>query len=178
MEKLLFYVKSGGPVMYLLIGMSFWGISIIISKYLLIRFEKKKLSKNAKDIFSTLINFDLTNKDMVIEMIKDRIYKFTLRMQKGLTTVKIIASISPLLGLLGTVIGVLGAFQSIAQTGLDKPDLFAGGISMALLTTVGGIIVAIPNFVFYNYLNDKMTDYEVELEEKVVEIFLTAGAEV
>ena len=90
------------------------------------------------------------------------------RMESGLNTIKIIASIAPLLGLLGTVIGILSAFRVIADAGLSNPSLFAGGIAMALLTTVGGLIVAIPHFVGYNYLVSALDNYEIELEKRLV----------
>jgi biopolymer transport protein ExbB len=71
----------------------------------------------------------------------------------GMSSIKIIASISPLIGLLGTVVGVLGAFEAVAATGLGDPSSFASGISLALVTTVMGLIIAIPHYVAYNYFN-------------------------
>ena len=73
-------------------------------------------------------------------------------MEFGLNTVRVIASVAPLLGLLGTVIGITKAFEMISRVGLDDPTLFAEGISLALITTVGGLIVAIPHYIGYNFL--------------------------
>ena len=72
--------------------------------------------------------------------------------EKGLATIKIIASISPLLGLLGTVLGVLVSFNKMSQAGLGDPSVFASGISMALITTVSGLIVSIPHYIGHSYL--------------------------
>ena len=89
-------------------------------------------------------------------------------LEKGLNTVKIIASISPLLGLLGTVIGVLVAFRVMSQTGLNNPASFAQGISMALITTVGGMIVAIPHYIGHNYLIGMVDQFETNLEKELL----------
>ena len=71
--------------------------------------------------------------------------------ESGLNTIKIIASLSPLIGLLGTVIGILNSFDSISHLGLGDPTVFSSGISIALITTVAGLIVAIPHYIGYNY---------------------------
>ena len=63
-----------------------------------------------------------------------------------------IGTISPLLGLLGTIVGMISAFESIARAGTGDPQVVAGGISTALLTTAGGLIIAIPSIIFHRYL--------------------------
>lgn len=90
----------------------------------------------------------------------------------GLNTVKIIAIISPLLGLLGTVIGILMAFTTISEQGLSDPSAFAGGISVALITTVGGLIVAIPHNIGYNYLIQLVDSIEITLELDILPAIL------
>lgn len=81
---------------------------------------------------------------------------------------QIIASITPLLGLLGTVLGILSSFSIISQKGLDNPNLFAEGISLALITTFGGLIVAIPHFVGHNYLKSYLDQSERKLEKSII----------
>ena len=105
---------------------------------------------------------------MALNILKDEVQITVHRLESGLNTIKIIASIAPLLGLLGTVIGILSAFRVISDSGLSNPSLFAGGIAMALLTTVAGLIVAIPHFVGYNYLVGALDDFEIHLEKQVV----------
>ena len=91
------------------------------------------------------------------------------KLESGLGTVKIIASIAPLIGLLGTVVGVLTAFDAIAQQGLGDPSIFSGGISIALITTVAGLIVAIPHYIGYNYFIGLLDTIELKLEKEVLE---------
>ena len=69
--------------------------------------------------------------------------------------IKLVAAVAPLLGLLGTVTGMIETFQSITLFGTGDPKLMAGGISQALMTTVLGLVVAIPVLFIYNILNSK-----------------------
>ena len=82
--------------------------------------------------------------------------------------IKITATTSPLLGLLGTVLGILFAFETISEQGLGRPELFASGIAMALITTAGGLLVAIPNNIFYNFLNSSLNNIQMKLEEVLI----------
>ena len=88
--------------------------------------------------------------------------------EKGLNTVKIIATISPLLGLLGTVLGVLLSFNKMASSGMGDPSVFASGISLALITTVGGLIVSIPHYIGHNYLIGMVDELEQTLEKEIL----------
>ena len=63
-----------------------------------------------------------------------------------------IATVAPLLGLLGTILGMITAFESIARAGTGDPQVVASGISVALITTAGGLIIAIPSLIFHKYL--------------------------
>ncbi len=76
-------------------------------------------------------------------------------MGKYLPVLNIIGNITPLLGLLGTIIGMILAFESIAAVGTGDPKVVADGISQALVTTASGLIVAIPSVVAYGYLARK-----------------------
>ena len=73
-------------------------------------------------------------------------------MGKHLPIINTIGNIAPLIGLLGTITGMIVAFESIAASGAGDPKVVAGGISQALVTTATGLIVAIPSIVFYRYL--------------------------
>lgn len=77
----------------------------------------------------------------------------------------VIAAISPLLGLLGTVIGMIEVFQVIALEGVGKADVLAGGISKALNTTAAGLTVAIPALVAYRMFESKVSRFVIEIEE-------------
>jgi biopolymer transport protein ExbB len=73
-----------------------------------------------------------------------------------------------LLGLLGTVVGVLNTFDSITNHGLQDPTIFSGGISVALITTVAGLIVAIPHYIGYNYFIGILDNTELDIEKEIL----------
>ncbi|MDQ6954121.1 MAG: MotA/TolQ/ExbB proton channel family protein [Mariprofundaceae bacterium] len=80
----------------------------------------------------------------------------------------VIAAISPLLGLLGTVVGMIEVFQVIALEGVGKADVLAGGISKALNTTAAGLTVAIPSLVAYRMFESKVNHFVIEIEENAL----------
>lgn len=178
--KIWSYIQSGGPIMYVLLIMNIIGLAIIINKYFSIASQRKVLEPVAKDILDRLgIRPHTLNEDSPakLELIKDGVTSFMHQLEAGMDFIKTIASVAPLLGLLGTVVGVLSAFHTIAEHGLKNPTLFAGGISMALITTAGGLIVAIPHHIFYNHLASKLNSLEVELEEMTVKTGLKGKSE-
>jgi len=173
--RLFEYVQSGGIIMYILVFLNIVGLSTLLVKGItLVRYKShiKKWTKEILDDFFKKLNGKNISEAVKLTLVKDEIVLFVSRLESGLNTIKIIASIAPLLGLLGTVTGILGAFDVISRTGLEDPSSFAGGISLALITTVGGLIVAIPHFIGHNYLVRLIDTIETELEERVVpEVF-------
>ncbi|MBN2333490.1 MAG: MotA/TolQ/ExbB proton channel family protein [Deltaproteobacteria bacterium] len=91
-------------------------------------------------------------------------------LERFLTTLGTIAGIAPLLGLLGTVTGMIKAFTVISQSGVGNPQLLAGGISEALITTAAGLTVAIPSFVFYKYLRSRVDKMILRMERISIDI--------
>ena len=91
-------------------------------------------------------------------------------LERFLNTLGTIASISPLLGLLGTVIGMIEIFGSQAPTGGSNPVVLAHGISIALYNTAMGLIVAIPSMIFYRYFRSKVDSLIVEMESQAVKL--------
>ena len=88
------------------------------------------------------------------------------RLEKYLPTLAIIANISPLLGLLGTVMGMIKAFMVVEKMGKKvNAGFLAGGIWEAMLTTAFGLTVAIPTLMFYSYFTNRVNDYVTELED-------------
>ena len=81
-----------------------------------------------------------------------------------------IVAAAPLLGLLGTVIGMIKVFSSIMVHGVGDANQLAGGISEALITTAAGLTVAIPSFFFYRYYKGKVEAYVVSMEEQAVNL--------
>ena len=87
------------------------------------------------------------------------------RLEKYLSALATIASAAPLLGLLGTVIGMIEIFGSQGPTGGTNPEQLARGISIALYNTAFGLIIAIPALMFYRYFRGRVDDYTLELEQ-------------
>lgn len=94
------------------------------------------------------------------------------RLTKGLSVFGTIATISPFMGLLGTVMGIIESFQSLATTGAAGPNVVASGVAAALWTTAAGLVVAIPSVVAYNIFKNKakgiLTDMEVVAQELLI----------
>jgi biopolymer transport protein ExbB len=87
------------------------------------------------------------------------------RLEKGLVVLATLANVGPLLGFLGTVIGMIIAFQSIEAAGEVEATLVAGGIKVALLTTAAGLAIAIPMSIFHNYFVSRIDSLVVDVEE-------------
>lgn len=91
-------------------------------------------------------------------------------MERYLNTLGTIASITPLLGLLGTVIGMIKVFAAIMTAGVGNPAVLAGGISEALITTAAGLSVAIPSLMFHRYLGGRVERLVVVMEEQALKM--------
>jgi len=91
-------------------------------------------------------------------------------LERFLTTLGTIASISPLLGLLGTVIGMIKVFAVITTHGVGDASILAGGISEALLTTAAGLSVAIPTLMFHRYFRGKVDDLVMTMEQEALKM--------
>ena len=166
--RLYEYIQQGGPIMYVLLFLNIIGFGIMGAKLIVFMMENKK---KTSVIAGLLDNVKITYKldpNVLAEVCRQEVSRYIGTIERGLNTVKIIAAISPLLGLLGTVLGVLMAFRVMAETGLDNPANFAKGISMALITTVGGLLVAIPNFVGHSYLLGMLDGIEADLEKELL----------
>ena len=87
------------------------------------------------------------------------------RLERGLSGLATCASIGPLVGFLGTVTGMIKAFEAIAAHGMNNPTLVAVGISEALITTATGLIIGIPALAFYNFFNSRVSKLVIEMEE-------------
>jgi biopolymer transport protein ExbB len=96
----------------------------------------------------------------------EAILKDTPALQRGLVTIRVLAVIAPMLGLLGTVTGLIETFQSITLFGTGDPRLMAGGISQALVTTVLGLGAAIPLILMHSALNTRSKRLLAVLEEQ------------
>ncbi|MFQ5646831.1 MAG: MotA/TolQ/ExbB proton channel family protein [bacterium] len=91
-------------------------------------------------------------------------------MEKGLSLLGMLGNIAPLLGLLGTVTGMISAFEMISIGGSGRPEIVASGISMALVTTAGGLFVGIPLVLAYHFIQNKIENLLVDLQEFSVDV--------
>lgn len=89
-------------------------------------------------------------------------------LERFLNTLGTIASITPLLGLLGTVVGMIKVFAAIMSHGVGDPGILAGGISEALITTAAGLTVAIPSLIFHRYFERLVDEYVINMEEEAL----------
>ncbi len=160
---LLNYIDRGGIIVYILILLNIIGFSIMIWKAFVMLSLKKDNQKNVSSILDNISEEDKKNTHKIQNLLENEVKK----LESGLTTVKIIASIAPLMGLLGTVVGILNAFDAISLSGLGDPSVFSSGISIALITTVAGLIVAIPHHMGYNYFIGAIDKYEIQLQHEV-----------
>jgi biopolymer transport protein ExbB len=91
-------------------------------------------------------------------------------LERFLNSLGTIASITPLLGLLGTVVGMIKVFAAIMIHGVGDPGILAGGISEALLTTAAGLTVAIPSLIFHRYFERLVDEYVLNMEEEALKL--------
>ena len=109
-------------------------------------------------------------RDEMKEAIEDSANQEIPVLERNLSTLSTIGNITPLLGLLGTVFGMVKAFNVIAVMGVGKPEALAGGISEALLTTAFGLSIAIPTIVVYNYLSHRVDKLIRDMEVNCVDL--------
>lgn len=119
----------------------------------------------------------LANRDEHREVIKENIEEagrhVVLGLERYLNTLGTVAAITPLLGLLGTVVGMIKVFTAITVEGVGNPEALAGGISEALISTAMGLSIAIPALIFYRYFRGRVDQFAVEMEQgalKMVEV--------
>ncbi len=107
-------------------------------------------------------------RQVVEEMFHEQHLEEIPRLQKNLSTIGVLAGVAPLLGLLGTVSGMISTFKIITYHGGGDPRLLAGGISEALITTEAGLIIAIPALLIHNYLSDRAEKIAADMEKNAV----------
>jgi len=193
-------IQKGGPLMYLIILCSIVALAVIIERFYHLYRARINIDKFMESITNTLKRnrimeaIDLCEKTPgpVAHIIKAGILKHDRsrqelkeaiedagicevpRLEKNLGALATIAHISPLLGLLGTVTGMVKAFQIIQEKASAfhpvSPGNLAGGIWEALITTCAGLIVAIPTFVAYNYLVSRVKGFIVEMDRAATEL--------
>jgi biopolymer transport protein ExbB len=135
----------------------------------------EKNSPLGRVLAAALANRD-RGREIMMERVEDTGRHVIHELERFLNSLGTIASISPLLGLLGTVTGIIRAFNAVMLGGMGDPRMLAGGISEALITTAGGLAVAIPSFIAYRYLRGKVEGIVVDMEKIAVKFADSLGA--
>tara|TARA_B100000963_G_scaffold5770_3_gene4478 strand:+ start:4796 stop:5605 length:810 start_codon:yes stop_codon:yes gene_type:complete len=134
----------------------------------------QEVCRNTKGPVASIFYQGLERSDEGIEMVEKSIISYgSVQMgllEKGLSWISLFIALAPMLGFMGTVIGMIDAFDKIAQENNISPDIVAGGIKIALLTTVFGLIVAMILQVFYNYLIAKVDAIVNSMEDASISL--------
>lgn len=191
MMDLLSELQKGGVVMIPLLLGSVLGLTIVLERAFSLRYRKvlvpeivtaiKKI-RNPEDVrvaericeakqgpfsnivLATLMNQDLP-KDELKEIILDQGRQEVRTLERGLVMLETIAAAAPLLGLMGTVIGMIKVFNVISQQGIGQASVLSGGISEALITTLTGLAIGIPALVAFNYFTNKAESLVMDIEK-------------
>jgi biopolymer transport protein ExbB len=122
-------------------------------------------------IFATAISQAHLRKSELKATVEDSGRHQIHEMEKYLNTLGSIAAITPLLGLLGTVVGMIKVFAAITIVGVGQPQELAEGISQALITTATGLTVAIPSLLFYRHFKSRIQSLSIDMEREVLRLF-------
>jgi biopolymer transport protein ExbB len=110
------------------------------------------------------------SREVLKEIVQDTGRHVVHELERYLNSLGTIAAVTPLLGLLGTVIGMVKVFTAITTAGVGNPGVLAGGISEALITTAAGLSVAIPSLIAYRYLRGQVDALVVEMEKEAMKL--------
>ncbi|MCS6981802.1 MAG: MotA/TolQ/ExbB proton channel family protein [Flavobacteriales bacterium] len=134
----------------------------------------KKVCSNTPGPIAGVFYEGLSRADEGIDIVEKTIISYgaveTGKLERGLPWLSLMIALAPMLGFLGTVVGMIQAFDAIALAGDISPNVVAGGIKVALITTVGGLIVAIILQVFYNYILSKIESLVGDMEEASISL--------
>lgn len=196
---MLHYLEVGGPILWVLVIISIGAFAVVLERIVFFARNEKNVGSNFRDeILSLVANKKIdeaialcdTKKSCVASAVKKFLqkaprgidvqdYEFILKeitiketspYESRLNLLASVINISPMLGLLGTVTGMIRAFTNISKYGTGDAAIVADGIAEALLTTAAGLMIAIPVIVVYNYLNRRLEKMENEIDDVVTNI--------
>jgi biopolymer transport protein ExbB len=185
------FIQQGGAVMYIILIASILSLTIIFERAWSLRRsiviplvdvqkieaavrtgdvkEAMQVCQHNNTAMSRILWVSLANRgvrrSVLKEILEETGRQEVAHMDRFIGVLGVIAAITPLLGLLGTVIGMIEVFQQISLVGLGKADVLAGGISKALNTTAFGLSVAIPSMVAYRYYESRVDRFVLEIEQ-------------
>lgn len=170
-------LDQGGPIGYFTLSLGVVGVLLAVFQWIYLFMVGGKVRKQVKSEVADVNNplgrvlavYD-QNRSVDVETLElkldEAILKETPALERFLTVVKLISAVAPLFGLLGTVVGMIETFQAITLFGTGDPSQMAGGISAALMTTVEGLLVAIPTLMLHSFVSGSSKGVIHILEEQ------------
>jgi len=184
------FIQQGGTVMYFLLAASVLSLTIIFERAWSLRRSVVIPLKVVQQVETSVRDGDVksamtfcqnhntamsrilwialanrgVNRSVMKEILEESGRQEVAHLERFVAILGVIAAVAPLLGLLGTVIGMIEVFQQISLVGVGKADVLAGGISKALNTTAFGLSVAIPSIVAYRYYESRVDSFVLEIE--------------
>ena len=188
------FIEGGAGFMSLIIICLILGMALAIERILYLAFSKtnttkllenveaalekggieeaKKVCRETRGPVASIFYQGLLRADQGIDVVEKTIVSYggvqMSLMENGLSWIGLFISIAPSLGFLGTVIGMIQAFDAIQAAGDISPNVVAGGMKVALITTVGGLIVAMILQIFYNYIIAKIDSLSIDMEDSSI----------
>ncbi len=189
-------LKTGGFLIWPILLASLLAVAIVLDRFWALRSEAvapadlvdelKKLHQEGRlnqqvvekvrqhSPLGQILAAGLQNMNHSREVMKEAIEEtgrvVVLRLERYLNTLGTIAAITPLLGLLGTVFGMIEVFSAITSAGVGDPNALAGGISKALITTAAGLSVGIPALMFHRYFTGRVTELVIHMEQEAMRL--------
>jgi len=196
-------VKAGGWLMLPIILCSIMALAIVVERFWTLQRRRVAPPGLVDGILATIRGGNLTrgyidglraasplgrvlaaglvNRDHAREVMKEGIEETGRHvahdLERFLNTLGTIAAITPLLGLLGTVVGMIQVFSVITDIGVGSPTDMAGGISKALITTAAGISIAVPALIFHRYFRGKVDELVIDMEQQAIKLVEVAHGE-
>jgi biopolymer transport protein ExbB len=180
---------KGGPIMWPLLLVSVIALTVVIERLFFIALEKKnrnpalvgdiltkvenghvdeaaRLGEGSKDFVARALTYALTHREKSFSEAMLRSANWELkRFNRGLTLLDTAITLAPLLGLLGTVVGMIGSFNMLGGSELGAPAAITGGIAEALIATAFGLGIAITALLPFNYLNAREEEARLEIQD-------------
>ena len=189
-------IKAGGPVMWPIIALSITAAAIVLERLWTLQPARiippelhdkvwklvaagqlsdrhiEAIAQNSP--LGKVLAAGLSNRhrprEWVKEAIEDTGRHVAHELERFLNMLGTIAAVSPLMGLLGTVIGIISAFNAITHDGVGDPKVLSGGIGQALITTAAGLVVAIPSLMGYRYLRGRVDELVIAMEKEALRL--------
>ena len=190
------FIEGGPAFMSLIIICLIIGLALAIERILYLSFSKintkklvekveaalqeggiekaKEVCRNTRGPVASIFYQGLLRYDQGLDVVEKTIVSYgsvqQSQLESGLSWISLFIAIAPSLGFLGTVIGMINAFDAIQAAGDISPNVVAGGMKVALITTVGGLIVAMILQVFYNYILAKIENITIDMEDSSISL--------